>query len=98
MYHVKRTEEFKEWLRNLKDMNAFAQITKRLTRVVDGNLGDYKSVGDKIFEMRVNIGPGYRIYFTKKGTEYVFLLLGGDKSTQHKDIVKAKKIAEEYGV
>jgi len=96
MYFVKKTDEFIEWLGNLRDLHAFAQITKRLTRVSQGNFGDYKSVGDKIFELRVDCGPGYRLYFTKKNNEYIFLLIGGDKSTQKRDIQKAKKLAEEY--
>ncbi len=97
MYYVKRSDEFIKWLHNLKDLRAHAQITKRLTRAVGGNLGDFKSVGDKIFELRVDIGPGYRLYFTKKNNEYIFLLIGGDKSSQQRDISKAKIIAEEYG-
>lgn len=96
MYFVHRTEEFIEWLDNLKDMQSFALITKRLHRIVNGNLGDYKSVGNKIFELRINCGPGYRLYFIKKKDEIILLLIGGDKSTQKRDIEKAKALAAEY--
>jgi len=96
MYFLRKTEEFIKWLENLKDIQAYAQITKRLHRIVNGNLGDYKSVGDKVLELRVDCGPGYRLYFTKKNNELILLLIGGDKSTQKRDIEKAKALAAEY--
>ena len=97
MYSTKRTDEFVKWINNLKDMRAFAQITRRLTRIELGNLGDFKPVGDKIFELRIDYSPGYRIYYTKRNNELILLLIGGDKSSQKKDIEKAISLAIEYG-
>jgi putative addiction module killer protein len=97
MYSTKRTDEFVKWINNLKDMRAFAQITRRLTRIELGNLGDFKSLGDKVFELRIDYGPGYRIYYTKRNNELILLLIGGDKSSQKKDVEKAKSLAVEYG-
>ena len=97
MFTVKRIEEFQKRLSSLKDIRAFALIAKRLTRIELGNLGDFKPVGEKIFELRVDYGPGYRVYYTKRNHEIILLLIGGDKSTQKKDIEKAKSLAIEYG-
>ena len=83
---------FDEWLDGLKDNKAVAQIQKRLIRVELGNLGDYKSVGSGVFELRIHYGSGFRVYFGQRGNELVILLCGGDKSSQDKDI----KLALEY--
>lgn len=87
---------FEEWLDGLKDIKARAAIRARLARVRLGNFGDCKSVGDGVSELRVFFGPGYRVYFARVGKEVVVLLCGGDKSTQTKDISKAKKFWKEY--
>ena len=76
----------------LRDFRAKARILFRLTQVEEGNLGDYKSVGDGILEMRIDYGPGYRLYFVRNGDTVVILLIGGDKSTQDRDIEEAKEI------
>ncbi len=79
-----------EWLRNLRDLRARAQIEVRLRRVLSGNLGDCKSVGEGVSELRVDIGSGYRVYFGKQGQALVILLCGGDKTSQQRDIPRAK--------
>lgn len=94
-YEVRQTKEFSKWLKNLKDSIAKIAIARRIVRMEDGNFGDSKSVGNKVFELRIDVGKGYRIYFTNKDSKIVFLLVGGDKSSQNKDIETAKKMAEE---
>jgi putative addiction module killer protein len=81
---------FKLWLDSLRDTQARARIRKRLDRVEMGNLGDYKSVGAGVMELRIDYGQGYRIYFAQAGTTIILLLCGGDKSTQSQDIIRAK--------
>ena len=95
MYMIKQTDTFSRWLTKLKDIQAKVSILRRIERVKEGNFGDYKSVGSDVSELRITIGPGYRIYYTQKNDEIVILLVGGDKSTQSKDIQKAKQLAEE---
>jgi len=95
MYMIKQTDVFSKWLTKLKDIQAKVSILRRIERVKEGNFGDYKSVGTDISELRITTGPGYRIYYTKKDDEIIILLVGGDKSTQSKDIQKAKDLAEE---
>ena len=83
------------WHANLKDARARAKINLRIEQVKLGNFGDFKFVVDGIYEMRIHYGPGYRIYYTKKDDIVVLLLAGGDKSTQQKDIDKAKELNNE---
>lgn len=87
-----RTDEFDDWLRGLKDIRAKARIYNRLDGLVAGNFGDCRAVGDGISEMRIHFGPGYRIYFARRGQAVYLLLFGGDKSTQTKDIERAKSL------
>ncbi|MBO7060295.1 MAG: type II toxin-antitoxin system RelE/ParE family toxin [Fibrobacter sp.] len=89
---VNQTPEFQKWMQKLRDFRAKAHVLSRLTQVEGGNLGDFKSVGNGVLEMRINYGPGYRLYFAKDGETIVILLIGGDKSSQDQDIVKAKNI------
>jgi putative addiction module killer protein len=95
MFEVRRTSEFIGWLTDLRDVQARARIAKRLDRLADGNLGDAKSVGGGISEMRFAFGPGYRVYFTIRERIIVILLCGGDKQTQARDIERAIAMAEE---
>jgi len=95
MYIIKTTNYFSKWLKSLKDIKAKIAIARRIERMQIGNFGDVKSVGNKISELRVPTGPGYRIYFTKYKREIIILLIGGDKSTQSKDIKKANEILKE---
>ena len=90
---IRETENFKNWIRGLKDSIAQAVINARIRRVSGGNFGDVKSVGNNVSELRIDYGSGYRVYFTRRGQEIVVLLCGGDKSTQDKDIETAKQIA-----
>lgn len=87
---------FEEWVDSLRDVKAASQIDNRLRRVKLGNLGDYRSVGEGVFELRIDCGPGYRIYFGQVGITIVLLLCGGDKSTQAQDIRKAKEYWRDY--
>jgi putative addiction module killer protein len=94
MVEVRQTQEFIEWLRGLKDERAQQRVAQRIVRVQAGLLGDAKFF-DGIGELRVDYGPGYRVYFVQQGKVIVILLCGGDKSTQQKDIAKARKMAKE---
>lgn len=93
---VQRSETFIRWLVGLRDKQAAARIQVRIDRLEAGNPGDIKPVGGGISEMRINFGPGYRVYLQQRADVLVILLCGGDKSTQDKDIKQARKIAEEW--
>lgn len=95
MYTVLRSDIFDKWLTELKDAKGKARIIARIRSAELGNLGDVKSVGEGISEMRIHYGPGYRVYFTQKGRLVIFLLVGGDKSSQKRDIKRAKTLAKE---
>jgi putative addiction module killer protein len=95
MFEVQKTDEFDKWLWGLADQKAQARIVSRIERLGLGNPGDVKPVGAGISEMRVPHGPGYRVYFKQTGRTIVLLLCGGDKSTQERDIKRAKEIAAE---
>jgi len=89
------TPVFSDWLGSLRDRRARARIVTRLDRLVGGNFGDYKSVKDGVVELRIDYGPGYRVYLFQRGKELVILLCGGDKRTQVADIANAKRLKEE---
>ncbi len=93
MFFIEKTTEFDKWLKKLKDLKAKAKILFRIQKIEnDGHFGDCKHVGEGIKELRVNFSKGYRIYFKEKGKKIIILLIGGDKSSQKKDIEKAKEI------
>ena len=94
MIEVRQTVAFLEWLRSLKDSRARERIARRIARVQAGLLGDAKFF-DGIGELRVDHGPGYRVYFVRRGKVVIVLLCGGDKSTQRKDIERALEMAKE---
>ncbi|MGA7107108.1 MAG: type II toxin-antitoxin system RelE/ParE family toxin [Terracidiphilus sp.] len=96
MVEFKQTETFRKWRIRLKDQRIRVLIASRLDRVAFGNAGDAKPVGQGISELRIDYGPGYRIYFMKRGNTIIILLCGGDKSTQAKDIQTAKRLAKEW--
>jgi putative addiction module killer protein len=87
-----RTGEFDSWLTGLKDNIGKARVVHRLRAAELGNFGDCEPVGDGISEMRIHFGPGYRVYFTRRGDVIYWLLLGGDKTTQKRDIKRAKQL------
>lgn len=95
MIEVRQTEVFAKWLRGLRDRLARVRIQARIDRMQDGNAGDVRPVGEGVSEMRIHFGPGYRVYFTRRGAELVILLAGGDKSSQSDDIRKALTLARE---
>ena len=95
MLEVLRTVEFIEWLTGLRDIQARARIAKRIDRIAQGNFGDTKSAGDGVSELRFDFGPGYRIYYARRGNVVVILLCGGDKDSQARDIERAKIMARE---
>ncbi len=92
---IQQTAEFVEWLDELKDQRAQLRIAARLRLAEAGNLGDWKSVEGTLSEMRVNVGSGYRLYFTRKANVLIVMLAGGDKSSQSRDIARAKRILKE---
>jgi putative addiction module killer protein len=87
---------FAEWLYSLSDRNAAARVQIRLDRLRLGNFGDARSLGNGLSELRIDIGPGYRVYFMVEGRSVVMLLCGGDKSTQQKDIRRAREYLTDY--
>ena len=94
MVEVRQTQEFSVWLHRLRDADAVARIVARIRRMEKGNPGDTRSVGKGILEMRIDYGPGYRIYYLHRGAQIVILLCGGDKRTQQQDIRGAQTLAE----
>jgi len=96
MVELIKSATFDQWLGGLRDVNAVARIQARLDRMAVGNPGDVRPVGAGISEMRINYGPGYRVYFLQRGRLVVVLLAGGDKATQARDIKEAKRIANQW--
>ena len=93
MIEVRKTAAFSDWMANLRDHRARAKIAARIDRLAFGNPGDVESVGEGVSELRIHSGPGYRIYFVRRGEMLIVLLCGGDKTTQTRDIKTAKKLA-----
>ncbi|AVO42661.1 type II toxin-antitoxin system RelE/ParE family toxin [Simplicispira suum] len=94
MFTVRQTAEFQDWLDGLKDIKAQLRIVARLRLAEAGHLGDWKPVGNEVSEMRIALGPGYRLYFTKRQSILIVMLAGGDKSSQARDIKRAQKILQ----
>ena len=90
---IRRTSVYKKWMNSLRDNQARYRILTRIKRLSEGNPGDVKPVGEGISEMRIDYGPGYRVYYKDTGREIIILLCGGDKTTQQEDIARAKHIA-----
>lgn len=95
MKAIHTTDLFMAWFSSLRDKQAMRRIQARIDRAEDGNFGDSEAVGEGVSEMRIHYGPGYRVYFTQRGTEIVILFAGGDKSTQASDIKAALKLARQ---
>ena len=95
MTEVRLTTVFSTWLDGLKDRQAQARIVVRIRRAEGGNLGQVRNLNEGVSEMKIDFGPGYRVYFTQRGETLVILLCGGDKRSQQADIAKAKQLAKE---
>jgi putative addiction module killer protein len=96
MTEVLKTAEFDGWLSSLRDRQALARITARIDRLAAGNVGDRKPLGSGVSELRIDYGPGYRLYYAQRGKALVLLLCGGDKRTQDADIKRAIKLAKDW--
>ena len=97
MFVIRQTEVFSSWLRNLRDQRAKQKITGRLQGLRFGHFGDVEPVGHGVSELRIHEGKGYRVYFRQQGDEIIFLLCGGNKKSQQRDIAKAQSIWKELG-
>ena len=95
VFFIEQTEVFARWHAELRDLRARIAVGRRIERMAVGNFGDTKSVGDGVSEIRIDIGPGYRVYFTRRQRTLVILLCGGDKQTQRTDIRRAQQLAKE---
>ena len=95
MIEIRQTAAYSRWFDNLGDRQGRFRILARIKRLSLGNPGDCRSVGEGVHEMRIDCGPGYRVYFTRRGRTVVVLLAGGDKKTQARDIEKAKRLARD---
>lgn len=95
MSQIRKTETFAQWLDGLRDIRARARVQVRIERLAAGNAGDVEPVGEGVSELRIDYGPGYRVYFKKHGREIVILLAGGDKRTQSADIKTALRLARD---
>ena len=95
---IQKTDQYDRWYKKLKNATARARINARLRRISlsEGLIGDWKPVGGKVVELRIDMGPGYRVYAHPKGSELILLLVGGDKSTQQADIKKARELLKEW--
>ena len=94
MVEIRKTDLFAKWIDNLRDIQAKTRVLVRIERLASGNAGDVKSVGEGVSEMRIDYGPGYRVYFIQRGSELIILLAGGDKSNQSRDIKAALRLAQ----
>ena len=94
MIEIRKTEIFSKWIDGLRDIRARARILVRIERLAAGNPGDVKAVGEGVSELRIDYGPGYRVYYKKQGQKVVILLAGGDKHTQAKNIKTALRLAQ----
>lgn len=96
MIDIRQTDEYEEWFESLRDRNAKSRVDIRVRRLSLGNPGDRKAVGEGVFELRIDYGPGYRVYYIEHGSEVIVLLAGGDKRTQDQDIKLAIELAREH--
>jgi putative addiction module killer protein len=94
---IEKTDDYRDWIDELKDLSARARILMRVDRLVHGNPGAHRHLTHGVSELKVDFGPGYRVYYTQRGDRLLLLLIGGDKSTQSKDIAKAIRLAQAYG-
>ena len=93
MVEIRKTDEFAKWIDALRDLRGRVRVLARIERLASGNPGQVAAVGEGVSELKIDFGPGYRVYFKRRGTRLVILLAGGDKSTQAKDIRRAQALA-----
>ena len=93
---VKKTDEYRDWLDRLRDQAGRARILVRVDRLIHGNPGDHRNLQGGVSELKIDFGPGYRVYYTQRGDQLLLLLIGGDKSSQAKDIAKAQQLAKDF--
>lgn len=93
---VAKTDEYRDWLDGLKDRMSRARILVRVDRLIDGNPGQHRDLMDGVSELKMDVGPGYRVYYPQRGTLLLLLLIGGDKATQQKDIALAINLAKNF--
>jgi putative addiction module killer protein len=93
---VEKTNEYRDWIDQLRDVSARARILMRVDRLIHGNPGNHRNLTEGVSELKVDVGPGYRVYFSRRGERLLILLAGGDKSSQAKDIIKATRLARDY--
>lgn len=93
---VEKTDVYREWIDALKDRAGRARVLVRVDRLIQGNPGQHRSLTDGVSELKVDVGPGYRVYYAQRGTRLLLLLAGGDKSTQRKDLAKAIHLAKNF--
>jgi putative addiction module killer protein len=93
---VKQTDEYRDWMDRLRDQAGRARILVRVDRLIHGNPGDHRNLTGGVSELKIDFGPGYRVYYTQRGEQLLLLLIGGDKSSQVKDIAKAQQLAKDH--
>jgi putative addiction module killer protein len=94
---VEKTDEYRDWIDNLKDLSGRARILMRVDRLIHGNAGSHRHLTHGVSELKVDVGPGYRVYYMQRADRLLLLLIGGDKATQTKDIARAIRLAQAYG-
>ena len=93
---VEQTDEYRRWIEGLRDRTGRARVLVRVDRLIHGNPGQYRDLTEGVSELKIDFGPGYRVYYTRRATRLLLLLAGGDKSTQQKDIAKAIELARNF--
>ena len=93
---VKKTDEYRDWLDRLRDQAGRARILVRVDRLIHGKPGSHRNLQGGVSELKIDFGPGYRVYYTQRGEQLLLLLIGGDKSSQTKDIAKAQQLAKDF--
>ena len=93
---VEKTNDYVNWIDGLKDLSGRARILMRVDRLIHGNPGQYRNLTDGVSELKVDVGPGYRVYYSIRGDRLLLLLVGGDKSSQHKDVAKAIQLVRNF--
>ena len=94
---VEKTDEYRDWIDDLKDLAGRARILMRVDRLIHGNPGSHRNLTNGVSELKVDVGPGYRVYYSQRGDHLLLLLVGGDKSTQGKDISRAIRLSQTFG-